>query len=476
MKRKISRGGFSGKLGFILAAAGSAVGLGNIWRFPYLTAKYGGGIFLLTYLLLVLSFGYALLISEIGIGRMTRRGPVGAFRKLCRGKSSFLGSLRAGGWVNALVPMLILPYYCVIGGWITKYVSAMAANPVSSFHKDAVSADPSGAMISASSAYFKNFITSWQESLVYFLLFLLITAAVVGCGVKKGIERFNKVLMPLLVLLIVGICVYCFFLPDSGAGFKYYLMPDPAKFSYMTVVAAMGQLFFSLSISMGIMITYGSYMRRDNDLVSNVNHVEIFDTAISFLAGLMIIPAVVAFGGEKAAENAGVGLIFITMPQVFASFPAGRFFGTLFFVLVLFAASTSAVSLLETNVQTLSQELRISRRAAIACALLETLVIGVLTVLGYSVLSRVHPLAFIEKYRNFDILDSLDFLSNSVLMPVAAIFTTILVVAVIGLENFTRQIRGKKKWYREYLFQLCMCVIVIPCLLVVLLDSLGLLL
>ena len=225
MKLGQRREGFSGKLGFVLAAAGSAVGLGNIWRFPYLTAKYGGGIFLLTYLLLVLSFGYALLISEIGIGRMTRRSPIGAFRKLCRKKSSFLGSIRIGGWINAIVPMLIVPYYVVIGGWVTKYMVALAVNPAASFHKDRM-VTAGGKTLTASAAYFQGFITSWQESLIYFLLFLLITAVVVAAGVKKGIERFNKVLMPMLVILILGICVYCIFLPNSGAGFRYYLMPD----------------------------------------------------------------------------------------------------------------------------------------------------------------------------------------------------------------------------------------------------------
>jgi len=474
MKLGSRREGFSNKLGFVLAAAGSAVGLGNIWRFPYLSAKYGGGIFLLTYLILVLSFGYALLISEIGIGRMTRRGPIGAFRKLCAHHKSFLGSVRIGGWINALVPMIIIPYYVVIGGWVTRYVVALACNPVSGFHKD-VLATVEGKSMPASAAYFQNFITSWQESLIYFLIFLIITAIVVACGVKKGIEQFNKVLMPMLVILILGICIYCMFLPNAGAGFKYYLMPDISKFSYMTVVAAMGQLFFSLSLAMGIMVTYGVYMRREDDLISNVNQVEVFDTGISFLAGMMIIPAVVVFGGEKAAENAGPGLIFVTMPQVFASFPAGRFFGTLFFILVLFAAATSAVSMLETNVHTVCQELGLSRKLSLAYCLLEILIIGTITVLGYSVLSHVHPLSFIEKYQSFDILDSLDFISNSVLMPIGAIFTTVLIVAVIGLERFTREIKNGKKWYRQYLYQLCMCVIVIPCLLVVLLNAVGIL-
>ncbi len=466
--------GFSSQLGFVLAAAGSAVGLGNIWRFPYLSAKYGGGIFLLTYVILVLTFGYALLISENAIGRMTGKGPIGAFRELCAGKKSFLGFVRIGGWINAVVPMIILPYYCVIGGWVTKYVVMMAMHPASDFHKDTV-AEHAGQSMSASAAYFSNFITDPLNSTGFFLLFMLITALVVACGVEKGIERFNKILMPVLILLIIGICIYCLFLPNAGAGFKYYLMPDVSKFSYMTVVAAMGQLFFSLSIAMGIMITYGTYMRQQDDLVASVNHVEIFDTMVSFLAGLMIIPAVVAFGGEKAAESAGVGLIFITMPQVFASFPGGGFFGVLFFVLVLFAAATSAVSLMETNVHTLSQELKISRKKAIFCVLGEVVCIGVITVLGYSVFNKIKPLFFIEKYQNFDILDTLDFISNSVLMPIGAIFTTVLVVAVIGLEKFSTHIKSGKPWSREFVFQFCMCVIVIPCLLVVLLNATGIL-
>ncbi len=462
--------GFSSKLGFVLAAAGSAVGLGNIWRFPYLTAKYGGGIFLLTYVILVLTFGYALLISENAIGRMTGKSPIGAFRDLCAGKKSFLGSVRIGGWVNSVVPMIILPYYCVIGGWVTKYVVALAVNPVSNFHKDAVVNGQS-----ASAAYFVDFISNPADSTIYFIAFVIITALVVACGVEKGIERFSKILMPMLVLLIIGICVYCMFLPNAEAGFKYYLKPDVSKFSYMTVVAAMGQLFFSLSIAMGIMITYGTYMRKKDDLVSSVNHVELFDTGVSFLAGMMIIPAVVAFGGEKAAESAGPGLIFITMPQVFASFPGGSIFGVLFFILVLFAAATSAVSLMETNVHTISQELKISRKKAITCVLGEVFAIGIITVLGYSVLKNIKPLFFISKYQNMDILDTLDFISNSVLMPIGAIFTTVLVVAVIGLEKFSEHIKSDKPWYREYIYQLCMSIVVIPCLLVVLLNATGIL-
>ena len=457
--------GFSSQIGFVLAAAGSAVGLGNIWRFPYLTAKYGGGIFLITYLVLMLTFGYTLLISENCIGRMTGKSPIGAFRDLCRGKGTLGKILSPGGWINAIVPMLILPYYCVIGGWVCRYVFSFATTPVSQFG----TAENSG-------TYFTSFIGSTWVPIIFFLIFMLISSIVVCFGVEKGIERFNKILMPGLILLIVGICIYCMFLPNAKEGLIYYLKPDIEKFSYRTVVEAMGQLFFSLSIAMGIMITYGSYMRREDDLVSSVNHVELFDTLVSFLAGLMIIPAVVAFGGREAAGNAGPGLIFVTMPQVFGSFTGGQIVGFVFFTLVLFAAATSAVSLLETNVHTIMQELHLSRKKALILCLLEVFIIGTITVLGASVLKNFHPLAYIENFKNYDILDTLDFISNSILMSIGAIFTTLLVLLVIGIKNICKEIKHPEKmWYREWVFRFCMVFIVIPCLLIVLLNATGIL-
>ncbi len=465
--------GFSSRLGFVLAAAGSAVGLGNIWRFPYLTAKYGGAMFLVVYLILVVTFGYALLLSENAIGKMTRKGPVGSFNEICDRKPGLLSRLiRPGGWLNAVVPLIILPYYCVIGGWVVKYTVTFCTKPVSDFHKDAVT-QVNDMVIPASVHYFNSFITSTWEPVIYFLLFMAMMLIVVALGVEKGVERFNKILMPILAVLIVVICIYCCFLPNAGAGFKYYLMPDPGKFSWRLVMEAMGQLFFSLSIAMGIMITYGSYMRKEDDLVSSVNHVQIFDTAIAFLAGMMIIPAVVAFGGEKAAESAGPGLVFVTMPQVFASFPGGQFIGILFFVLVLFAAATSAISILETNVQTVCQELRLSRKNAIVLNSLGTIAVGLVTVFGYSILSGVRPLAIVDMCRDMNILDSLDFISNRLLMPVGAIFVTALVLFGIGLNRMTNEIRGDKTWLRRGLYKVCMAVIVIPCLLLILLNSLN---
>ena len=479
--------GFSSRIGFILAAAGSAVGLGNIWRFPYLAAQHGGGIFLLTYLILMLTFGYALLLSENAIGRMTGKGPIGSFRGLTDGKSKGLRWIGAGGYLNALAPLIIVPYYCVIGGWVVKYAAAFFTTPVSEFSKDNLAFDAAGKAITKvvdgktvvqlthAENYFNCFTGSTWEPLIYFFIFVAITLIVVAFGVEKGVERSSKLLMPVLIVLIIGICIYCAFLPKAKEGFVYYLKPDISKFSFMTVVAAMGQLFYSLSLAMGIMITFGSYMRKEDDLLSSVTQVEIFDTGVAFLAGLMIIPAVVAFGGPEAAKSAGQGLVFVTMPQVFASFPGGQFVGIAFFVLVLFAAVTSAISLAETNVNTLCQELKLSRKKAVIWNAVEILGIGTITVLGYSVLSNVRLLFFLPgKPAGMNILVSLDYVSNSILMPIAAIFTTLLVVAVIGLNTIVKELKGgKRKWPREIVYRFCMRFIVIPALILILLAAVG---
>ncbi|MBR3708793.1 MAG: sodium-dependent transporter, partial [Lentisphaeria bacterium] len=263
--------GFSSRIGFILAAAGSAVGLGNIWRFPYLAAQHGGGIFLLTYLILMLTFGYALLLSENAIGRMTGKGPIGSFRGLTADKRKGLRWIGAGGYLNALAPLIIVPYYCVIGGWVVKYAWAFLTTPVSEFSKDNLAFDAAGKAITKiadgktvqlthAENYFNCFTGSTWEPLIFFFIFVAITLIVVAFGVEKGVERSSKLLMPVLIVLIIGICIYCAFLPHAKEGFVYYLKPDVSKFSFMTVVAAMGQLFYSLSLAMGIMITFGSYM------------------------------------------------------------------------------------------------------------------------------------------------------------------------------------------------------------------------
>lgn len=241
-----NRSSFSGKIGFVLSAAGASVGLGNIWRFPYLAAKYGGGIFLLIYIILALTFGYSMIVAETSLGRMTGKSPVGAFHSF--GKSKWLSF---GGWINAIIPILIVPYYSVIGGWVIKYLVEYAKG-----HGHDLAAD----------GYFSTFISNGVSTELCFIVFTLCTLGIIYAGVRNGIERVSRIMMPILVVLSVVITVYSVTRPGALSGVKYFLIPNPANFSWMTVVAAMGQMFYSLSIAMGILITFGSYMKKMSPL------------------------------------------------------------------------------------------------------------------------------------------------------------------------------------------------------------------
>lgn len=310
------RSSFSGKLGFVLSAAGASVGLGNIWRFPYLAAKYGGGIFLLIYILLAVTFGYTMIMAETALGRMTRKSPVGAFA------ASGKGRWRAfGGWINAVIPILIVPYYSVIGGWVIKYLVGYITGHGSELAQD---------------GYFSSFIANGASVEIVFLLFTLLTLGIIFAGVRNGVERVSRMMMPVLVVLSVIIAAYSVTRPGALEGVKYFLVPNPANFSWMTVVTAMGQMFYSLSIAMGILVTFGSYMKKDVSIEGSTKNVEIFDTLIAMMAGLMIIPAVFSFsGGDPDTLQAGPALMFITIPKVFESMELGSLVGVLFFVLVV---------------------------------------------------------------------------------------------------------------------------------------------
>ena len=396
MKEK--RSSFTGGLGFVLAAAGSAVGLGNLWRFPYLAAQYGGGIFLLVYLILVVTFGFSLLILEIAIGRKTGKSSILAYEKLHK-KFGFLGYLAAS------VPILILPYYCVIGGWVIKYVGVFATGQVA---------------VAAEDKYFAGFIGGTTAPLLLFLAFIGVTALIVALGVEKGVERVSKLLMPVLLLLTIGISIYVATLPGVGDGIKYYLLPDFSKFSVKTLCAAMGQLFYSMSIAMGIMVSYGSYVKKEINLNKSVNQIEIFDTAVAFLSGFMIVPAVYVFSGEAGLKTGGAGLMFQTLPKVFEQMPFGKVIGFVFFVLVLLAALTSAISLMEAIASMFMDKFKISRRKAVLIIFITSVVLGIPSALGYGVLGNVTPLGM-------DFLTFFDYVSNSVLMPIVAIATCLLV-------------------------------------------------
>ena len=391
------RGNFTGKIGFVLAAAGSAVGLGNIWRFPYLAAEYGGGIFLLVYIILAVTFGFALMAAEILIGRKTGLSAIGAFKALDK-RFSFVGVLAA------IVPAIILPYYCVIGGWVAKYIAVFATG------KAQAAADGGD--------YFTNFISGTAEPIGWFFLFLALTAVVVLLGVEKGVERVSKIMMPLLVVMIIGITVYVLCQPGALAGLKYYLVPDFSHFKATTVLAAMGQLFYSMSLAMGIMITYGSYMKKDVNVESSVHNIEIFDTGIAFLAGLMIVPAVTASGGDMSK---GPGLMFVALPKVFDGMFGGTVIGLVFFILVFFAAITSSISLMETVVSIVKDKFKLSRTVSCIIVLAICLLLGIPSALSNGgILSGI-------KIIGYGFLDFFDFISNSVLMPIVALITCIFV-------------------------------------------------
>ena len=421
------RSTFSGKLGFVLAAAGASVGLGNIWRFPYLAAKYGGGIFLLVYIILALTFGFSMIVAETALGRMTGKSPVGAFAAF--GKTKWRS---CGGWINAIIPVLIVPYYSVIGGWVIKYLVGYLGGH--------------GAQLAAD-GYFTSFISSGVSTEVCFVIFALFTLGIIFAGVRNGIERVSKIMMPILVILSLVITVYSVTRPGAWEGVKYFLVPNFKDFSWMTVVTAMGQVFYSLSIAMGILITFGSYMKKDVSIEKSTRNVEIFDTAIAILAGLMIIPAVFAFSGGSAENlQAGPSLMFITLPKVFASMGLGTAAGILFFVLVLFAAVTSSIALTESAVSTFEDQFGWSRKKATLIVGMIMIALGTLSSLGYGPLAGV-------KLIGMQFLDFFDFLTNSAMMPIAAIATCLLVSRVIGVGKIEQEVLiGETAFRRKKIF------------------------
>lgn len=420
---KNKRSTFSGKLGFVLSAAGASVGLGNIWRFPYLAAKYGGGIFLLIYIILALTFGYTMIVAETSLGRMTKKSPVGAYQSF--GKSKWISF---GGWINAIIPILIVPYYSVIGGWVIKYLVGYFGGQ---------------AQVLASDTYFSSFISNGVSTEVCFIVFTLCTLGIIYAGVQNGIERVSKFMMPVLVILSVIIAIYSVTRPGALEGVKYFLVPNPANFSWMTVVSAMGQMFYSLSIAMGILVTFGSYMLKDMSIEDSTQNVEIFDTAIAIMAGLMIIPAVFAFsGGDPDTLKAGPALMFITIPKVFANMGLGTGIGILFFLLVLFAAMTSSIALTESAVSTFEDELSWGRRKSTIVMAVIMLSLGTLSCLGYGPLANVTVIGM-------QFLDFFDFLTNSVMMPIAAIATCLLVSRVIGVKKIEEEVTSEGKPFRR---------------------------
>lgn len=449
---KHERSTFSNRIGFVLAAAGSAVGLGNIWRFPYLAAQYGGGMFLLVYLILAVTFGFALMITEIAIGRKTKLSCIGAYQKLSK-KFGFLG------WIASAIPIIIVPYYCVIGGWVTKYFVDFLTGQGSQIAKDADN-------------YFNTFITVgdsgiFQNPMLWFVIYVLAAAAIVLFGVEKGIEKVSRIMMPILVVLSIIVAVFSLSMPGALEGLKYYLLPDFSNFSPMTVLAAMGQLFYSMSLAMGIMITYGSYMKKEDNLERSVGQIEIFDTGIAFIAGLMIIPAVFAFSeGDESALSAGPGLMFVTLPKVFGEMKLGQVVGTVFFLLVMFAALTSSISLMETVVSIVQDKLHWGRKKSTLVITAGILLLGTLSCLGYGPLASVQILG-----KAF--LDFFDFMSNSVLMPIVAFLTCILIGFIVGTKTISDEVKLSGNFKREKLFIVMIKWVAPVCIIAILASSIA---
>ncbi len=440
-----SKGGFGSRLGFILAAAGSAVGLGNIWRFPYLAAKYGGGMFLLVYLIFAVTFGFALMITEIAIGRKTGKSVIGAYSAMDKRFAPL-------GWLAAAIPVVILPYYCVIGGWVLKYLTEFVTG--------------NGKATAGDGCFFTGFISSPVAPIVFFAVFIVLTAAVVMLGVQKGIEKVSKILMPVLFLLIVGIGIYTLTLPGAIDGLIYYVKPDLSEFSIKTVIAAMGQLFYSMSLAMGIMITYGSYMRKTDSIETSVRQIEIFDTIVAFLSGLIIVPSVFVFsGGNRDALNAGPKLMFVTLPNVFESMTGGQIVGTVFFILVALAALTSSISLMETVVSIICERFGLKRLTSCLIVIAFSFGLGLLSVFGYSIWSDFTIF-------KMQLLDFFDFVSNNIMMPIVALLTCILIGFVVKTRFVEDEIELNEKFRSKGLYRVMIKYICPVCMVIILISSL----
>ncbi len=450
-QKETKKSSFTGKLGFVLAASGSAVGLGNLWRFPYLTAQYGGASFIFCYVLLAVFFGICLLMLEIGIGRKTGKSVIGAFPQLNKKFKWF-------GYFSVVVPLLIVPYYCVIGGWVLKYAWSFIVGS-----EGLISSTSNPSM---TAGFFNAFITDTYAPLIFFLIFAIVTVLIVSFGVKDGIEKMSKILMPTLAILAVFLMVYVLCQDGAVKGLEFVFIPKLEDFSFNTLLGALGQLFYSMSIGMCIMITYGSYMKKDVSVKSSATQIAVFDSAFALVASLIIIPAVFAFGaGEASLQKDGPALMFIQLTNVFNALPGGRIIGILFFVLVFFAAVTSSVSLVEAIVAVLCEDNRMKRRTACLIVFGVILVLGTLSSLGFGVLDGV-------QIAGKGILDCFDFLANNILIPITAIITCVFAGWCINKEIIPKEIGiDKNKWLNRY-FNVIVKFVAPICIFIILITGL----
>ena len=443
------RGAFTSRMGFVMAAAASAVGLGNLWRFPWLASHYGGGIFVIIYIILAVSFGFSLMVAEIALGRKTGKSCVSAFGDLSK-KHKWIGM------VIALIPLLIVPYYCVIGGWVTKWFAETAIGDLGGL---------------TDSGFWWNYITGAEGGMggptIWFLVFAAMTMICVIVGVNKGIEKLSRILLPTLLVMMIAITIYALVAVDGAwDGVVYFLKPDVSKLSGGTFLGAISQIFYSMSLAMGIMITYGSYMKKSDSIERSARNISLIDTVVAILAGLMIIPASFAIMGEAGVDSHGMGLMFVTLPQVFDQMPGGSVVAPIFYLLVIFAALTSAVSLLETVVSVVGDEAKIKRRKSIIISSILLIIIGVITVLGFGPL-----MTDLSPYdQGAGILGILDTTTNSILMPIAAILTCVFIGYVISVKSVSDEVKADDHGFRfekpfefmiKYICPICLAAILV---------------
>ena len=446
-----NRGSFTGKLGFVLAAAASAVGLGNLWRFPYLTSHYGGGAFLVVYVALAVTFGFTLLIAEVSLGRRTGKSCIDAFRDLSK-KYSFIG------WLLAIIPILIVPYYCVIGGWVLKYFVESATGNLETLATGGSGGDP----------YWWDYITgtatgSVLDPSIWFVIFAVLCIIVINLGVSRGIEKVSKILMPMLLVMLLIVTAFTFTLDGIGDGLAFYLVPKFEDLSYDTFLGAVSQIFYSMSLAMGIMITYGSYMKKDVNIEHSARNIGLIDTGVAFLAGLMIVPAAFCFGFQ---DSSGMGLMFNALPMVFHQMPMGDIVAPVFFLLVVFAALTSAMSLAETAVSIFKDRMHVSRTVAVGIVSAIILGLGLVCCLGFGPWMTDVP-----GDQGAGWLGIFDTLTNSILMPIAAILTCFFIGFVVKTALIEEEIEINGEFRSKKLFRVMIKYVCPLCLLAILISG-----
>ncbi len=444
---EIKRDGFTNRFGIIAAAAGSAVGLGNIWRFPYVLGENGGGAFLLIYLLFILILGIPMMVTEMTLGRIAGRNTFGTFKFLAPGSRWYLV-----GSMGIAAAFIILSFYSAVAGWTLEYTYQAVANGF---------AGKSPAEINE---MFTGFLSNDFRTVFWMVIFLLMTAAIVVSGIEKGIEKYSKILMPILLVIVLILDIRAVTLPGAYSGLDFLFRPDFSKINGETFLKALGQAFFSLSLGMGAIITYGSYIRKGENIVSSSVWVALSDTLVAVLAGVAIFPAVFAFNLEP---NAGPGLVFQTLPNIFLQMSGGYVFSILFFVILLIAALTSSVSLLEVVVAYFTEELKITRRKATLLGILTAIGLGTLCSLSTGALSEL-------KVLGKTVFDLLDFTASNIMLPLGGLLITLFAGWVLKRKTLQMDINQDRERHLFFKFYILIIRFVAPVAIAfVFLNSLG---